>query len=218
MNKDDSQFAPRPESPANPASQKMDMAIDRAVRRMMHVDPAAGFRRRVMSRIDAPPARRLFLFPAYAAGAAALAILVLAVVVTRDSRLDPAPATPAVAVVADRMLPPDNPVARPTEPVAPQAPARRTVTRRRAGFHSEPIPMPRVADVFGTRTSAVAATADPTTDAVWTTPPAAGVDNNIAAMPVVVRPLDLIPIETHPIVIAPLLAGRLPDGASIPPR
>lgn len=218
MNNDDSQFAPRGESPAIPASHKIDQAIDRAVRTMMHVDPPAGLRRRVMSRIEAPPPRRAFLLPAFAVGAAALAILVLTVVITRDSRVDPAPVAPP-SVVAEQTPPAVNPVVRAPEPDAPAAPAPRKVGRRRTGFHSEPIPMPQVADIFGTRTGAVAAAADPTADAVWTIPPPAGVENSVAALaPIAVRPLDLIPIETHPIVIAPLLAGRLPDGPSSPPK
>lgn len=219
MNNDDSQFGSRGESPAIPVSRKIDQAIDRAVRRMMHVDPPAGLRRRVMSRIEAPPPRRAIFLPTYAVAAAALAILVLAVVVTRDSRVAPAPVAPPSAVVAVQTPPADKPVVRAPGLDAPPAPARRIVTRRRTGFHSEPIPIPPVTDIFGTRTGEVAATADPAANAVWTAPPAPGLQDSIGTLaPLVVRPLDLIPLETRPILIAPLLAGRLPNGPSSPPK
>jgi hypothetical protein len=218
MNKDDSQFAPRGESPAIPASQKIDQAIDRAVRRMMHVDPPPGLRRRVMTRIEAPP-RRAFFLPGYAVAAAALAVLVLAVVVTRDRRVAPPPVAAPSAVVAVQTPPAVTPVVRAPDSDAPAAPAPPKGTGRRTGFHSDPIPMPRVEDIFGARTSAVTAAADPTADAVWTAPPPAGVESSSAGpAPLVLPPISLIPIETHPIVIVPLLSGRLPNGATSPPR
>ena len=70
----------------------------------MQVDPPAGLRRRVMARIEAGPSTRGFMgslrtgpsargfmsSPGFAV-AAALAIVVLGVVVTRDNRVAPAP-------------------------------------------------------------------------------------------------------------------------------
>ena len=49
--------------------------FDRAVRKMMQVDPPAGLRRRVMARIESPPPRRSFFVPAYGFAAAALAMV-----------------------------------------------------------------------------------------------------------------------------------------------
>jgi len=232
MNNDDSPFASRRGSTGVPAS-VLDQAIDRAVRKMMHVDPPAGLRRRVLSRIEAAPSTRRFmgslsagrprrwsLMPAYAVGAAALAILVLAVVVTRNSRVAPSPAgapavaaveqTPAVETRASRTPVPDAaPLPRPTRRVAPG----------RAGFRREPIPMPVVADIFGPPTTAIAAATDPSAGELWTVPSAPDVEEGVAALaPLVVRPVGVPPIETPPIVIAPLVVGRPPGVPPSPPK
>ena len=64
-----------------PSHSRLDHAIDRAVRDMMHVDPRPGFRRRVLAHLGPEPVhssvRSRFVF-----AAAALAVLVLA----RDGR------------------------------------------------------------------------------------------------------------------------------------
>jgi len=39
---------------------RLDRAIDRAVRDMMHVDPRPGFRRRVLARLDPEPVQSMF--------------------------------------------------------------------------------------------------------------------------------------------------------------
>ncbi len=228
MNSDDSPFASRRESPGLAAS-PIDQAIDRAVRKMMQVDPPAGLRRRVMARIEAGPSTRGFMgslrtgpstrgfmgSPGFAV-AAALAIVVLGVVVTRNNRVAPAPIDLPAATVAvpektpettSRVEPPPQPVAAP--PVRP-----RVTARTPGGFRREPIPMAPVADIFGTRTAAIAAAADPIADAVWTAPTAPDVEGSIAEpAPLVVRP-----IETPPIVIAPLVVGRPPTAPPGPPR
>ena len=155
MNSDDSPFASRRESPGLPAS-PIDQAIDRAVRKMMQVDPPAGLRRRVMARIEAGPSTRGFMSslrtgpstrgfmgsPGFAV-AAALAIVVLGVVATRYNRVAPAPVDAPAATVAvpektpettSRVEPPPQPVAAP--------PARPRMTARTpGGFRREPIPM-----------------------------------------------------------------------------
>ena len=79
--------------------------------------------------------------------------------------------------------------------------------------------MPRVADIFGTRTTAIAAAADPTADAVWTAPAAPDVEDSLAApAPLVVSPVGVPPIATPPIVIAPLVVGRPPTAPPGPPK
>jgi hypothetical protein len=232
MNNDDSPFASRRESPGIPAS-PIDLAIDRAVRKMMQVDPPAGLRRRVMSRIEAAPSTRRFMgslrtgpqgrsffVPGYAVAAATVAIVVLGVLVTRDKHVTPSPVETPAAVVAGKAPAGDAGVARAPQPdAATPPPSQRSVAARRPVFRREPIPMPRVADIFGTRTTAIAAAADPTADAVWTTPPAPDVDNDIAApAPLVVSPVGVPPIALPPLVIAPIVVGRPPTVPPGPPR
>ena len=57
----------------------VDHAIDRAVRRMVQIDPGPGLGRRVRSRIAAPAVRRSLFSAPYLAAAGALAMLVLVV-------------------------------------------------------------------------------------------------------------------------------------------
>jgi hypothetical protein len=219
MNNDDSPFTSRRESPGIPAS-PIDQAIDRAVRKMMQVDPPAGLRRRVMSRIEAPPPRRSIFLPAYAVAAAALAIVVLGIVATRNRNVAPSPVNAPAAVVAGKTPAGDSRVApAPQSDPAPPSRSPRSVAPSRTGFHREPIPMPRVADIFGTRTTAIAAAADPTADAVWAAPAAPDVEDSIAApAPLVVSPVGVPPITTPPIVIAPLAVGRPPTAPPGPPK
>ena len=83
MNNDD--------SPSGARRGSLDVAIDRAVRRMMQVDPPAGLRHRVLARLGPVPSRRAAFFPRFAMAAAALAMLVLAVVVVRRETAAPVP-------------------------------------------------------------------------------------------------------------------------------
>ncbi len=57
----------------------VDHAIDRAVRRMVQIDPVSGLGRRVRSRIATPAVRRSLYSSPYLAAAGALAMLVLVV-------------------------------------------------------------------------------------------------------------------------------------------
>lgn len=227
MNNDDSPFTSRRELPGIPAS-PIDQAIDRAVRKMMQVDPPAGLRRRVMARIESAPStrrfmgslrtgapRRSFFVPAYAVAAAALAIVILGVVATRNRHVTPSPANAPATAVAEKAPAGDSRIAPTPQPDGPP-PLRpqRTVAPRRAGFRREAIPMPPVADIFGTRTAAVAAAADPTADAVWTATAAPDVEDRIEAP----APLVVPPIAMPPIVIPPLVVGRPPTAPPGPPR
>lgn len=218
MNNDDSPFASRREPAGIPAS-PIDLAIDRAVRKMMQLDPPAGLRRRVMARIESPP-RRSFFVPAYGFAAAALAIVILGVWVARNNRVVPSSVEAPTAMVAEKAPAADTRIARAPQPdAAPPLRSERSVARRRPGFRREPIPMPPVADIFGARTDAIAAAADPTGDAVWTTPTTPDVEDTIAAAaPLVVSPVGVTPIATPPIVIAPIVVGRPPTAPPGPPR
>ena len=90
MNNDQSPSGPETDSP-------LDRAIDRAVRRMVALDPPPGLGRRVLSRIDRPDTSRWTAFPRLAAGAAVLAMLVLAVLLVPRSPEPLAPVSDAVA-------------------------------------------------------------------------------------------------------------------------
>ena len=219
MNNDESPFASRLESPGIAAS-PIDLAIDRAVRKMMQVDPPAGLRRRVMARLESPPPRRSFFVPAYAFAAAALAIVILGVWAARNNRVVPSSIETPAAVVVEKAPTGNTSVARAPQPDAGIPPRpERIVAPRRPGFRREPIPMPRVADIFGTRTTAIAAAADPTGDAVWTTPTAPDVEDNIPApAPLVVSPVAVPPIALPPLVIAPIVVGRPPTAPPGPPK
>jgi hypothetical protein len=156
MNNDDSPSGARHESP-------LDLAIDRAVRQMMHVDPPAGLRRRVLARLTPRPSRGMAFFPRFAMAAGALAMLVLAVFVMRSDAPGPAPDPSAPAAVAQTSPSPSlirEPA--PTSAAADPTP-RRTAARSVPGAHSEVIRMPKIRNVFGSRSPAVTATnASPT--------------------------------------------------------
>lgn len=143
MSDDRSRFGAADDTP-------IDRAIDRAVREMMRVDPPAGLRRRVLSRIDTPP-RRWILLPRLAAAAAALVLVVTAALVMRRDTATP-PTAPTAAVASN--VP--TQVERPAPP-APAPPAMGAV--RQAGGASrtprrEAIRMPRIENVFGSPTAA----------------------------------------------------------------
>ena len=187
-----------------PHESPIDRAIDRAVRKMMHVDPPAGLRRRVLSRLDLHAADRRLFVPRYAWGAAALVILIVGVMFTRNHRTEPVAVVPQPSVVAGEAPPPrEGSAAPPQAPVSggrtPTSPSpSRRITRER-------IPMPRIANVFGTRTAEVSAADDSGVEAVWpgAENPADNPSSSVA--PLVITPLTPAPIETPAIVIPPLV-------------
>jgi hypothetical protein len=210
MNNDDSPFASLRESPGMPAS-PIDRAIDRAVRKMMHVDPPAGLRRRVMSRLEAPLPRRSIFRPAFAVPAAVMAVLVLGVMTARLGRVAPsvveAPPAASVAPPAGDSRVARAPAPAPAAGAVPSRRSRPAAVPPRAGFRREPIPMAPVDDIFGERTNAVAA-ADATGEAIWTSRGAPDDAMIGGPAPIVVDPVGIAPIETAPIVVAPLGAER----------
>jgi len=120
---------------------RVDRAIDRAVREMLDVEPAADLRARVIQRIDRGHGRRA---PAGASLwwiglAAAAAIILLALFVARPGAPG-APQAPVVAHGPDRRLPPEG-----TPPVAPE-PSSSVRTPRLAAAPA-PRQTPRGADV-----------------------------------------------------------------------
>jgi hypothetical protein len=170
---------------------RLDRAIDRAVRDMMHVDPRPGFRRRVLARLDPEPVQSMFSRVALVG--AVIAILILAVMVIlpgRRSELRP--------TLAQREAPPSTTAPQPAAP-SNSSPSRTPVPPRRTpGLTRERIPMPRVANVFGSgRTGVAAASVDDNT--VW---PAPAPPQDLPGAP---APLVIPPIEPPaPLVIPPL--------------
>ena len=67
------------------SDQRIDDAIDRAVREIMHADPGADFRRRVLLRIEQPARTAWVWGPGFAAAAALTIVIVLAFLVARRS-------------------------------------------------------------------------------------------------------------------------------------
>ena len=176
----------------------LDRAIDRAVRTMMHVDPAPGLRRRVLSRLDSPGAGRRLFLPGYAWGAAAIVILIAGLMFTRVHRTEPGAAVPEPSTVAAEAPPlREGPAASTHAPVKQGAPSPIPSSR----ITREAIPIPRIANLFGARTASVSAAADSGVEAVW---PGAE-DPSSAVDPLVITPLTPAPIETPAIVIPPLV-------------
>ena len=180
----------------------LDRAIDRAVREMMHVDPPPGLRRRVLSRLEPPVARRPLFLPRYVFATAALAILIVAAIFLRDpggTRVG-FETPPSMASGTPRVQPGPAPEARPAKD------PKVTPRGHSAPITREPIPMPRVTNVFGAGTARVSAAADPGSEAVWTgdrDSPKEVPPNPIA--PLVIAPLTPPAIEKPAIVIPPLV-------------
>src|SRR5262245_61157193 len=134
---------------------RIDRAIDRAVRAMIQIDPPAGLRRRVLSRLDAP-LRAPFL-PRFAFAAAALAVLVIAIMVIRRGGPGDTTGTPAsIRAGTPASVPhavPSPPTTRAPEggraetnppgqsPISPTAPPKRPL-------RGKLIEMPPVAKIF----------------------------------------------------------------------
>ncbi len=176
----------------------LDRAIDRAVWNLMHVDPPAGLRRRVLARLEPGAAERRLFAPRFAWGAAALVILIVAVMFTRDHRTEPAAIVPQPSVAAN---------VPPALRASPAAPLKAAVERGSPSqipsprITREAIPMPPVANVFGARTGNVSAAAESGVEAVWP-----GAENPSSAVaPLLIAPLTPAPIETPAIVIPPLV-------------
>lgn len=101
MSKDGGRLAP----PKRLREGGLDMAIDRAVREMLDVEPPMGLRGRVLDRIQRP--RRSFAWVWIAVPVAAAAVILLAVVGSWRQAAPPArPAAPIVARVEPRVTVP----------------------------------------------------------------------------------------------------------------
>lgn len=182
-------------SPSSLNDARLDRAIDRAVREMMHVDPEPGLRRRVLSRINAPVERRTLPFVRYGFAAAMVAVVVAAVSISlQPGQIElPAPPKAPAPIVAGGVPPVVLPLVPPTVIKGPGTPNETAppITR-------DVIRMPPVTNVFGERRSKVAA-------ATVREP-----DFERRISPEILTPLTIVPLSARPIVIDRLVVMALP--------
>jgi hypothetical protein len=177
---------------------RIDDAIDRAVRDLVRHDPPAGFRRRVLSRLDVP-ARRTLLWPGVVTAAAALALVTMTFVMRTEPRA-PAP-TLQHASTPEPAPPPALPAApaprdRASEPAAPP--------RGRRSPESQPLrmavfgpPSGRVSAASVREGTAPAATAmEPVPeDLILPAPPPIAVGAIEPPPPLAIQPIVVVPIQ-----------------------
>jgi hypothetical protein len=186
---------------------KLDVAIDRAVRQMMAVDPPPGLRRRVLARLKQPDASAWGFLPRFAMACGALAVIVLAVVMMRPGGVAPAQESTLVSTTA---LQPE-----PAPPVVAEAPPSTLAPPAAVpGPRSEPLPPPpQMAEVFGTRDARIAAAtvADLPLDDPFTpeTEPGTTFRSPISGLPPLrIEDLQVLPLQVPPLRINPLFEPR----------
>jgi hypothetical protein len=186
---------------------KLDVAIDRAVRQMMAVDPPPGLRHRVIARLKHQEAPAWRFLPRFAMAGGALAVIVLAVVMMRPGASVAPPQESVVATTA--------PQPQPAPPTVAEAPPRIvTPPPTVAGPRREPLPAPpQMAEVFGTRDARVAAAtvADVPMDDPFTpeTEPGTTFRSPIAGLPPLrIEDLQVLPLQVPPLRINPLFEPR----------
>ena len=169
---------------------RIDRAIDRAVREMMQVDPPQGLRQRVLARLnESDDDRRLHFLPQLAFAAVTMVIVLLsAASMWYRGELPTPPGPPAMATGAPA------PVVD-SETVIQQATVRGESVSVAPPITKEPIRMPRVTNVFGTRPHDVSAA---TVDA--------------GRREIVAAPLTIVPLSARRIIIEPLIVPPLGKG------
>jgi hypothetical protein len=186
---------------------RMDRAIDRAVRDMVQVDPALGLRRRVLSRLELPQHRTRV--PRYAWGTAIVALAAVMLMLVRDRPIEPLTTSPTSTEISAVPAPrSDGTTDVPPVTSAPPVPRRGTSS----GVTREAIPMPRVANVFGTPSPGVSAADAGNTQSVRSASDDASQDSAVAVPPLVILPLAPAPIEMPAIVIQPLVTAAPKGG------
>ena len=133
---------------------RLDVAIDRAVRRMMAAEPPPGFRHRVLARLrNTGPATWGFL-PRFAFAGVAVAIIIVGVAVMLRPASQVEPPMQSAMAATEPPAPPaaSHPAAQPQGQAVVAPPAAAPQRRERL---PEPPPM---AEIFGPRDSRVAAT------------------------------------------------------------
>jgi hypothetical protein len=181
-----------PRSDARGPQDRIDLAIDRAVREMLDVEPREDLRDRVIARLPAPNSQlpasgvRLPAFGWTLGSLAAAAIILLAVFVARHN--EPVPAQASVVAAA-----PERPVAPeglpPAVPAAPQQAAPRSAVTVPAEAHAAAARTVGAA-AYRDADSAVAAIEPLSRIAPIAMPPI--VHEEIAPAEIAVRPLNAI--------------------------
>jgi hypothetical protein len=182
---------------------KLDEAIDRAVREMMAVEPRPGMRHRVRKRLEAR--RRIFTVPRIATVAAAAAVLLIVTMTTRSTR--PAPET--VSTDARPAAAPSTPSSR-TPSITPTNPAPATTVVRHRPSDAPATPSRQV------QAASIDAAILP--DAAVRIAPIAAIDPIRVAnlsetamplqVPIVTNEIRIVPIAVDPIDIPPLTEPR----------
>ena len=168
---------------------RLDRAIDRAVRELMQVDPAPGLRRRVLSRLNTPVERRAFPAMRYAFAATAAVVVTVVSFTLMPGPVEPPPAPKAPSLIVASGPPPIDlePVLSTATVTGPSV----SIPTESARISKEPIPMPRITNVFSGQRSGVSA---------------ATVREPGAAL----APLTIVPLSARPIVIEPLVIRSIP--------
>jgi hypothetical protein len=177
---------------------RIDDAIDRAVRDLVRRDPPAGFRRRVLSRLDSR-ARRTLLWPGVATAAAALAVVTMTFVMRTEP---PAPAAPVQHASTSEPAPPaalpaaPAPQGRASEPAAPprvrRAPASEPLRMATFGPRSGRVSAASVTE--GTPPDATAVEPVPE-DVTLPAPPPLAVGAIEPPPPLAIQPIVVVPIQ-----------------------
>jgi hypothetical protein len=173
-------------------TQRLDIAIDRAVREMLDVEPPAGLRGRVIARIESP--RRGMAWTWVVAPAAAAAVIVLTVLAPWQHAARPV-AAGAPALIA-RVAPPPAvpPVTSPNTAASPKTPSNDRLSS--SGPRATP----------GAEARIVIAAALPATDAN------PGIDSLAPIEPITVptvRPASITPAEISISPLAPIVALQI---------
>jgi hypothetical protein len=189
---------------------RIDDAIDRAVRDLVRHDPPAGFRRRVLSRLDSPT-RRAVLWPGFATAAAALAVVTM-IVMMRDQPDRPAPA-PQQTAVGEPIAPPASVPTAPTrspapEPVAPGRLRRAPAPLRMATFD----PRDGRVSAASLRERAVPPTAGAEAalpeGIIIPAPPPIAIGSIEPPPPLAIPPIDVAPIQIPRVQLPPVSPPR----------
>lgn len=189
-----------------PHRARIDEAIDRAVRDIMHHEPPPGLRRRVLARLDTPDPRRRFL-PQFAFAAVALVAVVAAVMVLRNRGDGENTAAPRTEIAATQPAAPSTPPAAPVTVAtpAPEKTAAPPVAVRQAPPRVErrqtpPADRQQLERIFGPRQGLVSATSVKGADAAppASVPPPADLPD---APGLAITPIKIDPLFVPPIII-----------------
>jgi hypothetical protein len=175
---------------------RLDAAIDRAVRQILSTDPPEGLRRRVLARLDAPPAPAAW-WPRLGLAAAGVAALILAMVYVQpaDSPIE----TPA-PIVAEAPATPEE-VGRP-ESIEPSAVPARPFPVAAATPRVERLPdPPKMDQVFGSAPDGRVAAA--TVDVAGPAEPA-GAEPEPGSLPFEIPAITIPPLIIEPVRLPPL--------------